>query len=144
MQPDAPSPFNPGPFKPGQPRAGSGPSRTRPLLIGCGAVLILLGIAAVILVAKLPELAIWVFQRLEQQVMAKLPPDVTPEERQRLDVAFDGAAKAVGENKADPNKAQELNAVLMEMGQPNRILSHDDILKLLKILEEVAGTAPPQ
>jgi hypothetical protein len=141
MEPNPPSPFDPGRL--GQPRTGGGPSRMRPLLIGCGVVFILLGIAAVILMAKLPELAGWVFQRLEMQVMAKLPPDVTPEERQRLDVAFDEAARAVGENKADPNKAQELNSVLMELGQPNRPLNHDDILKLLKILEEVAGKAPP-
>jgi hypothetical protein len=141
MEPNPPSPFDPGRL--GQPRTGGGPSRMRPLLIGCGVIFILLGIAAVILMAKLPELVGWVFQRLEIQVMAKLPPDVTPEERQRLDVAFDEAARAVGENKADPNKAQELNSVLMELGQPNRPLNHDDILKLLKILEEVAGKAPP-
>jgi hypothetical protein len=135
MEPNPPSPFNPG--QPGQPRGG--PSRTRPLLIGCGAVFILLGIATVILITKLPELSGWVFQQLEQKVMAKLPPDVTPEERQRLDVAFDDAARAVGEGKTDPNKVQELNTMLMEMGQPGRTLSHDDILKLTHDLEEVGG-----
>jgi hypothetical protein len=139
MEPNPPSPFNPG--QPGQPRTG-GPSRTRPLLIGCGVVFVLLGIATVILMVKLPELSGWVFQRMEQQVMAKLPPEVTPEERQRLDVAFDAAGQAVGEGKSDPGKVQELNSKLMEMGQPGRTLTHDDVLKLLHDLEEVAGTKP--
>ncbi len=140
MDPNPPSPFNP--RLPGQPPPSGGKSRTRPLLIGCGAAFVLLGIAAVILMAKLPELADWVFERLEQQVMAKLPPDVTPEERQRLDVAFDAAAQAIGENKADPNKAQELNTVLMQLGQPSHQLTREDVIKLLTMLEEVAGKKP--
>jgi hypothetical protein len=138
MQPTPPSPFNPG-----QPRSEGGPSRSRPLLIGCGAVLILLGIAAVVLVAKMPALVDWVFHRFEQQVLAKLPPDVTPEERARLDAAFDDAARAIGENRADAGKVQQLNASLMEMGQPGRKITREDALKLLQTLDEVAGKKPP-
>lgn len=134
------SPFNPG--QPRQPGAGGGPSRTRPLLIGCGAVLILLGIAAVVLVIKMPDLVQWVFHRLEQQVLAQLPPDLTPEERERLDRAFDAAAEAIGQNKADPNKAQALNAQLLEFGRPGRRTTREDALKLLKALEETAGIQP--
>lgn len=130
------------PFQPGQPRTGGGPSRTRPLLIGCGALLVLLGIAAVVLVVKMPDLVQWVFHRLEQQVMAQLPPDLTPEERQRLDHAFDAAAEAIGQNKADPNKAQALNSQLMEFGRPGRRISREDALKLLQALEDTAGIKP--
>jgi hypothetical protein len=137
MEPNPPSPFDPN--RPVQPRPEGGPSRTRPLLIGCGAIFVLLGIATVILITKLPELSGWVFQQLEQKVMVKLPPDVTPEERHRLDVAFDDAARAVGEGKTDPEKVQELNSMLMEMGQPGRILTHDDILRVTHDLEVVAG-----
>lgn len=131
------------PFHPGQPRTPGGPSRTRPLLIGCGALLVLLGIAAIVLVVKMPDLVQWVFHRLEQQVLAQLPPDLTPEERQRLDHAFDAAAEAIGENKADPNKAQALNAQLMEFGRPGRRITREDALKLLRALEETAGIQPP-
>jgi len=106
-------------------------------------VLLLLGIAAVVLVVKMPDLVGWIFHRLEQQVLAKLPPDVTPEERQRLDAAFDDAARAIGESKVDPAQAQELNTVLMEMGQPGRKITREDALKLLGTLEEVAGKKPP-
>jgi hypothetical protein len=137
MQPAPPSPFDPG-----RTRSSGGPSRSRPLLIGCGVVLLLLGIAAVVLVVKMPDLVGWIFHRLEQQVLAKLPPDVTPEERQRLDAAFDDAARAIGESKVDPAQAQELNTVLMEMGQPGRKITREDALKLLETLEEVAGKKP--
>lgn len=130
------------PFQPGSPRTGGGPSRTRPLLIGCGALLVLLGIAAVVLVVKMPDLVQWVFHRLEQQVMAQLPPDLTPEERERLDRAFDAAAEAIGQNKADPNKAQALNTQLMEFGRPGRRISREDALKLLQALEDTAGIQP--
>jgi hypothetical protein len=136
MQPPPP----PSPFNPGQPR--SGPSRSRPLLIGCGVVFVLLGIAAIVLVVKMPALVDWVFHRFEQQVLAKLPPDVTPEERQRLDAAFDDAARAIGENKADPGKVQKLNTTLMEMGQSSRQITREDAMKLLESLEEVAGKKP--
>ena len=140
MEPNPPSPFDPDRLgRSGQPRPEGGPSRTRPLLIGCGAVFVLLGIATVILITKLPELSGWVFQQLEQKVMVKLPPDVTPEERQRLDAAFEGAARAVGEGKTDPEKVQDLNSLLMEMGQPVLILTHHDIIKLTHDLEVVAG-----
>jgi hypothetical protein len=141
MEPNPPSPFNPGrPGQPGQPRTGGGPSRTRPLLIGCGVILILLGIATVVLIFKLPDLSGWVFQRMEEQIMARLPPEVTPEERQRLDVGFDAAARAVGEGKSDSAKVQKLNSELMELGQSGRTLTHDEVLKLLHDLEAVAGT----
>lgn len=134
------SPFHPG--QPGPLGTGGGPSRTRPLLIGCGAVLVLLGIAAVVLVVKMPDLVEWVFHRLEQQVLAQLPPDVTPEERARLDRAFDAAAEAIGTNKADPNKAQALNTQLLEYGRPGRRLTRQDVLELITALEETAGIRP--
>jgi hypothetical protein len=109
------------------------------LLIGCGALLVLLGIAAVALVAKRAEFMGWMFDKLEAQVVAKLPEDVTPEERQRLDQAFDAAADAIGSGKADPAKAEQLNPVLLDVAQGGRKITREDVLKLTRALEEVAG-----
>lgn len=139
MEPPIPPSTPASPFHPGQPRPPGGASRTRPLLIGCGAALILLGIAAVVLVVKLPEFVDWMFARLEGQILAKLPADVTPEERQRLDQAFDAAAQAIGERTADPVKAEALNSVLMDFAQAGRKITREDVLKLTQALEEVAG-----
>jgi hypothetical protein len=140
MQPPTPPSTPVSPFNPGKPiTPGGGSSGKRPLLIGCGALLVLLGIAAVILVAKRGELVGWMFEKLEAQILAKLPEDVTPEERQRLDQAFDSAAQALGSGAVDPARSEQLNAVLLDLAQGGRQLTREDILKLTTALEEVAG-----
>lgn len=140
MQPPTPPSTPVSPFNPGKPiTPGGGSSGKRPLLIGCGALLVLLGIAAVILVAKRGELVGWMFEKLEAQILAKLPEDVTPEERQRLDQAFDSAAQALGSGAVDPAKSEQLNSVLLDLAQGGRQLTREDILKLTTALEEVAG-----
>ena len=139
MQPPPP-PTAPSPFNPGQPRpAGGGGSRKKPLLIGCAVVLVLLGAAVLLLVAKLPEFVGWMFGRLEEQILAKLPEDVTLEERGRLDRAFDSAAEAIGTGRADQAKAEELNSVLMDFARAGRQITRKDVLELTQALEEVAG-----
>lgn len=140
MQPPTPPSTPASPFNPGKPISpGGGSSGKRPLLIGCGALLLLLGIAAVVLVAKRAEFVGWMFQKLEAQILAKLPEDVTPEERQRLDQAFDAAATAIGSGAVDPSKADQLNSVLMELAQGGRQITREDVLELTRALEEVAG-----
>jgi hypothetical protein len=144
MEPPTSPSTPPAPFHPGRPRSAGGASGKRPLLIGCGALLVLLGIAAVILVAKRAELVGWMFQKLEAQILAKLPEDVTPDERQRLDQAFDSAAQAIGSGTADQAKADQLNSVLLELAQGGRQIAREDVLKLTSALEEVAGKRPPE
>ena len=139
MEPPIPPSTPASPFNPGRPSSAGGASRARPLLIGCGALLVLLGIAAVVLVAKRAEFVGWMFQKLEAQILAKLPEDVTPGERQRLDQAFDAAAAAIGSGTADPTKADQLNSVLLDLAQGGRQISREDVLKLTRALEEVAG-----
>ena len=139
MEPSTPPPTPASPFHPGQPRRAGGGSGRRPLLIGCGALLVLLGVAAIVLVAKRAELVGWVFHKLEAQILAKLPEDVTPEERRRLDEAFDAAAAAIGAGTVDPVKADQLNAVLLDLAQGGRQIKREEVLKLTRALEEVAG-----
>lgn len=139
MEPTTPPSTPVSPFNPGRPRAAGGGSGKRPLLIGCGALLVLLGIAAVLLVAKQAELVSWVFHKMEAQILAKLPPDVTPEERQRLGQAFEAATEAVGSGKADPAKANELNFELLELAQAGRQITREEVQELTRQLEEVAG-----
>ncbi|MEA2559276.1 MAG: hypothetical protein QOH06_780 [Acidobacteriota bacterium] len=139
MEPPIPPSTPASPFNPGRSRSPGGSSGKRPLLIGCGALLLLLGIAAIVLVAKRAEFVGWMFQKLEAQILAKLPEDVTPEERQQLDRSFDAAAEAIGSGTANQAKADQLNAVLLELAQGGRQISREDVLKLTHALEEVAG-----
>lgn len=138
MEPPTPPTTPVSPFNPGRshPAGGSG---KRPLLIGCGVLLVLLGIAAVVLVAKRAEFVGWMFAKLEAQILAKLPEDVTPAERQRLDRAFDSAAEAIGAGTADQAKADQLNSVLLEFAQGGRQITREDVLELTRALEDVAG-----
>jgi hypothetical protein len=137
MQPPTspPSPFNPERTR----AAAGGPSRAKPLLIGCGVLLVLLGIAAVLLVAKRAQLVGWMFHKMEAQILAKVPEDVTPAERQRLSRAFDAAEEVMGSGTPDPAKAERLNAVLLELAQGGRQITREDVLKLTTALEDVAG-----
>jgi len=48
-----PSPFNP---TPAAPSTGGGRGCSKPLFIGCGALLVLLGICAIVFVVKAPAL----------------------------------------------------------------------------------------
>jgi hypothetical protein len=139
MEPPTPPSTPASPFHPGRPRSAGGASRARPLLIGCGALLVLLGIAAVILVAKRADLVGWLYQKLEAQIVAKLPEDVTPEERQRLVQAFDAAAETIGSGTPDLAKADQLNSELLELSQADRKITREDVLKLTRDLEDVAG-----
>lgn len=143
MEPPTPPPTSASPFNPGRPPSAGGASRTRPLLIGCGALLVLLGIAAVILVAKRADLVGWLYQKLEAQIVAKLPEDVTSEERQRLGQAFDAAAEAIGSGTPDLAKADQLNSKLLELSQAGRKITREDVLELTRTLEAVAGKKPP-
>lgn len=138
MEPTTPPSIPASPFHPGRPRPAGG-SGKRPLLIGCGALLVLLGIAAVILVAKRAELVGWLYQKLETQILAKLPDDVTAEERQRLGRAFDSAAESIGAGTADLAKADQVNSELLELAQAGRQITREDVLELTRTLEEVAG-----
>ena len=139
MEPTTPPSTPVSPFEPGRPRAAGGGSAKRPLLIGCGVLLVLLGIAAIVLVAKRAELAGWLYQKLEAQIVAKLPEDVTPEERQRLSQAFDSAAAAIGAGTVDLAKADRLHSDLLELAQAGRPITREEVLDLTRQLEEVAG-----
>lgn len=139
--PPLPTPFTPTPFEPEpiRPRGGCG----KPALIGCGVLLLLFGIGMLVLVAKMPALLSYFFERMEQQVVAQAAPDVTAEDKQRLHAAFEAARQAMIQGKADTSRSQELNGKLMEVSRRSPI-PREDILELTEALEAVAGrkTAP--
>ncbi len=139
--PPPPSPFTtPTPFEPApiRPRGGCG----KPALIGCGVLLLLFGIGMILLVAKMPALLSYFFERMEQQVVAQAAPDVTAEDKRRLHEAFAAAREAMVRGKADTTRSQELNGKLMEISRRSPI-PREAILELTEVLEAVAGRKPP-
>lgn len=148
MEPRAPeSPTAGGgePARPFEPAPRKGPAGcAKPLWIGCGALLLLLGIGAIVFVVKSKDILAWGMERIETEVMAALPSDVTAEERGRLERGFDAALEAVGRGEVEPPALNALQKQLVNAAEKasSRELSRDDALDLLSALERVAGLLP--
>jgi len=145
--PPPPSPFNPTP-RPMVPTGRSGCSK--PLVIGC-VVLFLLGAVGVIgglvyLAKNATSLLQWSFRQIETSVMAQLPPDVTPDERERLRQAFADATVAIQGIQGDPARASRVQTELMELARSARSsnLTREDVRKITESLERLAGKEPEQ
>jgi hypothetical protein len=139
-----PNPFNPQgvnpPGVPGRPPGRSGCSK--PVLIGCGAVLLLLAAGLMLMIFNAPKLVQWSFTMMEQDIMRRLGPDVTPEDRAHLAAAFKDARKAMGTTQIDLSKVQAFQNKIMEVAPAARQLSRKDVLELTRLLEDLAGKKP--
>ena len=131
-----PSPFNPSGV-PARPTGRSGCSK--PLLIGCGALLLLLGIGLVVMIYNAPKIVQWSFRAMEQDIMGRLGPDVTPEDRARLAAAFEDARGAMEKNQIELSKVQAFQDKIMDVAPANRKLSREDVQELTRALEDLAG-----
>jgi len=135
------SPFNP---TPAAPSAGGGRGCSKPLFIGCGALLVLLGICAIVFVVKAPALFEWWLRVVEQKVMTVVPDDVTPDERAALQKGFadlGGVFRHGGQ--PDAHYLQPFQSKLMQIvGKPKGQVTRQEILDLTRILEQTAGKKP--
>ncbi len=143
--PEPPPPIVPGrPFT-GEPRPVRGGGCGRPLVFGCGAVVVLLGIAAIIFVVKAKDLLAWTMRELEQQVIAAWPADATAEERARLDRGFAAALDKIQNGQVEPPALFALQRQLTKAADKaaKKTLTRDDVLDLLSGLERVGGLLRP-
>jgi len=131
----APSPFDdPTPTAPGA-RRGRGVGK--PLLIGCGILLVLLAIAMGVFIAYQDSVAAWVFEALEAQLEPRLPDDLPEDLRARYDTAFDRAIAAAREGNYDPQDLQRVNGELGRLMQGQGDLTEADVERLIGVLEDV-------
>jgi hypothetical protein len=131
-QSSPPSPFNPRPLGP---RPGGG-GCSKPALLGCGGVLLLLAILAIVFVFKAPDFLRWWFGKLETQVMSQLPPDLPAAEREHLRTAFKDVDHGIATGKQMQQKLVQIGS------KPNRQLTRDDVLELTAALERLVGKTP--
>jgi hypothetical protein len=144
------SPFNPTP-QPAIPRGGSG--CPKPLIIGCLAVLVVGGLALLggfwWIGSNLDRLLTYTLKQTETTVLAQLPKDVTAEERERLQSAFEGARRRIdsaGSSQEIAQQAQELNMELLGITRKGAGMTRQDIQRLTETLERFAasgGGGPP-
>lgn len=149
--PDPPtSPVPPPPVPPprpfaAQPKALPG-GCSRPLVIGCVVVVVLLGIAAIAFVVKAKDLLAWTMREVEQQVVAALPADVTAAERARIDRGFDAAIARMQKGEVETPALYALQSQLMNAAEKSqkKTITRDDVLDLLSALERVGGLLAPE
>jgi hypothetical protein len=115
------------------------------MLIGCGILIVLLGLAAALFVIKAKDLFGWAMARFEEEVVQMLPDDLSAEEAERLDAAFDAALEAWDASEADPVALQRLQEELWQtVSRSTGKLSREDVNKLTRALERVAGIESPE
>jgi len=154
VEPPPPPPA--APFDPvARPKAGGG--CPKPLVIGCVAVLLIGGIALLagfLYVAKHASGVLqWSLNQMENGVMAQLPGDVTPEERDRLRMAFAEVGSGLKSGRITPEQFQPVQFKILELVRKGKSVTRQDILDLTRALEGAAskqadappsaGTAPP-
>jgi len=142
-EPPAP-PGLPQPFAttPTEPRAGG---CGKPVLVGCGVVFLLLGVAAIVFLFNAKRVLAWTLTKAKQEVVANLPADVTSADRERFERAFAAAIGAIGSDKMDPAALQGLQSNLLRvMQKPPGELTREDLLALTESLERLGGVAPAE
>lgn len=136
-----PSPFDSGegPVVPGSGRSG-GPGVRKPLLIGCG-VLVLLALAAIALfVAYQDTIAAWVLEAMHAELEPRLPEDLPDEVRARYEDAFEVAVAAAREGSYVPEDLQRVQREFTRAVQDGGSrLSVEEVERLTAALEAFAG-----
>lgn len=146
MEPQSPPP-PPAPFDPAaRPKTGGCP---KPLLIGCLVLFVVVGLVAIgglyYAVKNLPKLMQFSLRQSETVILANLPKDVTPEERQRLEKAFEAARQRLASAKSSEEIAQDAQAInfkLLELQRKGKAITRQDVQEFTKMLEEFAGSSP--
>jgi hypothetical protein len=118
---------------------------SRPMLVGCGIVIVLVGIAAIAFVFKAKDLLAWTMREVEKQVVATLPADVTEAERARLESGFDAAIARMQKGEVETPALYALQSQLMNAAEKSqkKTITRDDVLDLLSALERVGGLLAP-
>ena len=137
--PDLPTPFATGPLTPKLPAEGGG-GCGKVALLGCGVFVVLFGIAMMVFMFKADDVVVWLFNKLEAEVVKGLPDDLPPADRERLESAFSGFYSALERGEVQPSDVQRLQGKLMEMAPDiEGGLSHEQIEELTLVLERAGG-----
>ncbi|HLE82734.1 MAG TPA: hypothetical protein VJG13_00220 [Thermoanaerobaculia bacterium] len=129
-----PSPFDrPGgqaPISPGRPGV------RKPLLLGCGALLALLGVTMVLFVVYQDAIATWMFEAMHAELESKLPEDLPPDVRARYQDAFELAVASAREGDYDATDLQRVQREFTRLAGESR-MSVEEVERLTGILEEI-------
>ncbi|MDH3255377.1 MAG: hypothetical protein OEM62_10325 [Acidobacteriota bacterium] len=111
----------------------------KPAVIGCLVLLLVVALGLVALMWKARDLLEFAVEEYRGVVIQSLPPDLSENERQRLNQAFEGALAAIRAGNLDPGGLQRLQRVLASPPRPGDTLDRESVLELTEALEQLAG-----
>jgi HAMP domain-containing protein len=113
------------------------------LLIGCGALVLVVGICLVFLVYQVGKnpggLMIWSLNQMENAITPQIPADVTAEEREQLKTAFANVRRKVEAGELSMERLQPINYKILEYSRKEGGIKRQDVLELTALLEGLAG-----
>jgi hypothetical protein len=125
----------------GPPLRGCG----KPFALGCGCLAMALVAGLMLVGARAPQMVAWSVGLWQAQVEAGLPADVTPQERARLDAAFDAFPGAVASGGLTMDGLFEVFGEINEAiaSAQRGELSRAGVMRLIEALERaIASTRP--
>ena len=109
---------------------------------GCGLLAVVLGVGLVVALTQADELLEFVLDFGRTRIMEELPEDITSEERNRLDRAFDSVLERYKTRPATPADNRRLQMALTDaLRRAERgLLDSDDLRRLTERLERIAAS----
>ena len=113
-------------------------------LAGCGLLALLLVVGLAVALTQADELLEFVLDLGRERIMEALPEDVTSEERNRLERAFDSVLERYRTRPATPADNRRLQMALTDaLRRAERgLLDRDDLRRLTERLERIAASSP--
>jgi hypothetical protein len=120
----------------------------KPVLLGCGVLFLLLGIAGVALLFKAKDLLSWSLGNMGPAVVGNVAADVPPEEVRRFEAALAAARQRIEAGQIDPQSLQRVQSrLLAAMSGGKGQLDRRQLQDLTVALEGLGGVgdkaAPP-
>ncbi len=112
-------------------------------LAGCGLLVVVVVVGLVVALTQADELLEFVLDFGRARIMEELPEDITSEERNRLDRAFDSVLERYKTRPATPADNRRLQMALTDaLRRADRgLLDRDDLRRLTERLERIAASS---
>jgi hypothetical protein len=124
------------------PTRGGGGCGT-PVMIGCGVLLVLLGIAAVVFVLNAGRFLGTMYEFMGKEAVKNLPEDIPAADRARLEAAFAAIAEGARDGTLDGRRVMGAQQDLQELVEtPQDEVTVEQVRELAESLERAAGMEP--
>ncbi len=106
-------------------------------VIGCGVLLLLLGIGAVIFAFNAPKVLTWAWDAVHPEVERRLSEDLSAAERASFSPTYEEFKKAVLEGDMDPEVLTEVQTLMMKAIQQEQPLTAAESRRLIEAMGSI-------